>query len=53
MSTVGISAGQSFPLTSLPPGVYEVDKIGADGKTVLQKYTTVLTGGQTANLDVD
>jgi len=51
--TIGIAAGQRFPLNSLVPGVYEVDKIGNDGKTVLQKYTAVLNGGQTANLEVD
>jgi len=52
-TTFGIQAGQHMPFNSLMPGVYEIDKIGDDGKTVLQKYTAVLTAGQTANLDVD
>ena len=52
-STIGVAPGQRMPFNSLAPGVYEVDRVSDDGKTLLQKYSVVLTAGQTANLDVD
>jgi protocatechuate 3,4-dioxygenase beta subunit len=53
ISGINVVPGQRTPLNSLRPGVYEVDKISDDGKSVLQRYSVVLTPGQTANLDVD
>src|SRR5205807_2374854 len=52
-SETGASPGQRMPFNSLAPGVYEVDRVSDDGKTLLQKYSVVLTAGQTANLDVE
>jgi protocatechuate 3,4-dioxygenase beta subunit len=52
-STIGVAPGQRMPFNSLAPGVYEVDRVSDDGKTLLQKYSVVLTAGQTANLDVE
>ena len=50
---IGVAPGQRTPLNSLTPGMYEVDRVSDDGKSVLQKYSVLLTAGQTANLDVE
>jgi 5-hydroxyisourate hydrolase-like protein (transthyretin family) len=52
-SGISVGPGQRMPFNSLMPGVYEVDRFSVDGKTLLQKYSVVLTAGQTANLDVE
>jgi large repetitive protein len=51
--TIAVRPGERMPFYSLMPGVYEVDKLGDDGKSVTRQYTVVLTGGQTATLDAD
>jgi hypothetical protein len=52
-SGISVAPGQRMPFNSLTPGVYEVDRMSDDFKSVLQKYSVVLTAGQTANLDVE
>jgi hypothetical protein len=52
-SVFNVPVGERFPFESLAPGVYEVDKMEADGTTLSKKYTVVLTAGQTTTLDAD
>jgi hypothetical protein len=52
-SGITVPPGGRLPITSLTPGVYEVDKLAPDLKSVTNKYTVVLTSGQTATLDAD
>ncbi|HKS22214.1 MAG TPA: carboxypeptidase-like regulatory domain-containing protein, partial [Thermoanaerobaculia bacterium] len=51
--TIAVRPGERMPFYSLMPGVYEVDKLGGDGKAVLRQYSVVLTAGQTATLDAE
>jgi len=50
---ISVRPGERVPLNSLRPGAMEVDKVSADGKTVLRAYTVTLVAGQTVTLDAD
>ena len=52
-SGISIPAGGNVPLGSLAAGVYEIDKLGDDGKTVVRRYSVVLAAGQTVTVDAD